>query len=322
MDQSARHYRYTEAGGDYFGVFRAGTFRAEDLQLTPFSDLKDYTFAPGDPDICGWDIRNHDDDRIGKVIDLVASAQTGDVYFLIARSGGLLASSGLGGKTVLIPLDAVALDRPNKHVLLDASKEDLENAVEWDKDKPVDYLAAYRYWEGKAPRLQVEEHAPAAPVEKPAPVRERELAGMRGGEAVAETRVPLREEELTTGREVHTGEVTIHKHVETEQRTVDVPVSHTEVEVERRAVDMTGRDVGEPAEQEIRIPISEEEVHVEKRPVVKEELVIRQHPVTETERHTETIRREVAEVGKEGDVDVDVKDANVREPRARRNRDV
>ena len=113
-----------------------------------------------------------------------------------------------------------------------------------------------------------------------------EMAGMRGGEVTAgEPACPPRGEMVAT-RQVHTGEIEVEKHVVSEQRTIEVPVSHTEVEVERRPVTGEARyqTEGEISEGEVRIPVREEEVHIEKRPVVKEEIIVRQHPETEMER--------------------------------------
>jgi uncharacterized protein (TIGR02271 family) len=121
--------------------------------------------------------------------------------------------------------------------------------------------------------------------------------------------VQLREEELRANKEMRqTGEVGIRKEVHEEQRTIDVPVTREEVVVERRPVDRRAADrmdVGDVREGEtIRVPVREERVTVEKRPVVTEEVSVAKRPVTETERVSDTVRREEAVVDREGDVDV------------------
>jgi uncharacterized protein (TIGR02271 family) len=93
---------------------------------------------------------------------------------------------------------------------------------------------------------------------------------------------------------------------------------HEEVTVERRPVEGEMRTanarIGE--DQEIRIPVTEEEVVVQKRPVVKEELIVKKHEV-QGERTVEAdVRRERAEIEREGDVDL----RDEREPRNERNR--
>lgn len=299
------HQPYPLGEGDRFRMFREGTYRREELNLQRMEDLENWTIAEGEPDIRGWDILTEEGDHVGKVHDLIASPKTQHVYFILAQIGGLW---GMGGRQVLVPLDRIHLNRENHQVRIDAPRDRLENAIEWRSGEEIDYAGAYRYWseEGMARRAETHEMAGMRGGEAPS----GKMAGTRGGEVGAgETRVPLREEEMVTTREVHTGEIEVEKHVVSEQRTIDVPVSHTEVEVERRPVTGEARyqTEGEISEGEVRIPVREEEVHIEKRPVIKEEIVVRQHPETEMERHTETIRREVAEVHKEGDVDVESK---------------
>ena len=52
----------------------------------------------------------------------------------------------------------------------------------------------------------------------------------------------------------------------------------------------------------IRIPIREEQVVIEKRPIVTEELIVGKHTVQETRHLSETVRREVPHLEREGDV--------------------
>ncbi|NLC58527.1 MAG: DUF2382 domain-containing protein [Armatimonadetes bacterium] len=290
--------RYPLGEEDRFRVFSEGTYRREDLDLTRLEKLEHWTIAEGEPDIRGWGVYSNEGEQVGQVEDLIASPKTRQAYFLLARIGGVL---GIGGKHVLVPLDMIHLNRDNQRVEIDGTRDHLENAVEWHADRDVDYTAAYRYWEERIGRGGMKERHE----------EERHVAGVAGGEAPStqETRIPLREEEMVARHEVHTGEVEIEKHVESEERTIEVPVTHTEVEIERRPVTGKQREhvEGEITEGEVRVPVMEEEIHVEKRPVVKEEIVVRQHPETETVRRTETIRREVAEVHKEGDVDIETK---------------
>jgi uncharacterized protein (TIGR02271 family) len=117
----------------------------------------------------------------------------------------------------------------------------------------------------------------------------------------------LREEQLDVNKQlVQTGEVEVKKDVVEEQKTVNVPVAHDEVYVERRSVDITDADTTIPIgdEETIRVPIVEEKVEVTKKPVVAEELVIGKKQVTETQQVTENIKREEAKVTKKGDASV------------------
>ena len=79
-----------------------------------------------------------------------------------------------------------------------------------------------------------------------------------------------------------------------------------EVEVERRPTERrpADRPIGEGAGETIRVPVREEQVSVEKQPVVTEEVEVSKRPVQETERVSETVRREEARIEGEGDADV------------------
>ena len=117
----------------------------------------------------------------------------------------------------------------------------------------------------------------------------------------------LREEQLDVNRHrVQTGEVEVKKDVVEEEKTVNVPIKHEEVYVERRAVDRNEADTTGPIgdDETIRVPIVEEKVEVTKKPVVSEELVIGKKQVTETQQVTENVKREEAKVKKEGDASV------------------
>jgi uncharacterized protein (TIGR02271 family) len=117
-----------------------------------------------------------------------------------------------------------------------------------------------------------------------------------GMPADIETRIPLIEERLDVSKRVRTEEVTIAKEPVTETKTVEVPVTHEEVRVERRpaSADTAATRIDRPAEMrtEVNVPVTSEEVEVTKRPYVKEEVVVTKEPVTETETVSDTVRSE------------------------------
>lgn len=126
----------------------------------------------------------------------------------------------------------------------------------------------------------------------------------------------LREEQLNVGKErVQTGEVTLHKEVVTEQKTINVPVSHEEVVIERHAVSDGQADMATPIGEgeTIRIPVSEEQVNVSKNTVVTGEVGIGKRAVQETQQVTDTVKREEARIDQQGDVTVEG-DTNARQP--------
>ena len=134
--------------------------------------------------------------------------------------------------------------------------------------------------------------------------KDRETDRLRDGED--QERIELREEELRAEKErVKAGEVRLRKEVVEEEKTLQVPVTHEEVVVEKHQV--SGRrpaegDIGD--DEEIRIPLMEEEVRVEKTPVVREEVNLKKRQVQDTERISETVQREEAWVDSTGDAQV------------------
>jgi uncharacterized protein (TIGR02271 family) len=114
----------------------------------------------------------------------------------------------------------------------------------------------------------------------------------------------LREEELVaTKQNVETGQVQVGKRIVSEQRTVDVPVTHQEVVVERRPVDRRPADAPiDDRDESIEIPVHAERVDLEKRSVVYEEVGVGTREVQDTQRVTGTVRREEARVERQGDV--------------------
>src|SRR2546430_11243383 len=120
-----------------------------------------------------------------------------------------------------------------------------------------------------------------------------------------EQQIKLREEQLRVQKQpVETGEARLRKDVVTEQQSMDVPVTHEEVYVERRP------SSGQPADQPIgegetyRVPVRDEQVSVEKQAVEREEVGMGKRPVEETKRVSDTVRREEARVEREGDVGI------------------
>lgn len=116
----------------------------------------------------------------------------------------------------------------------------------------------------------------------------------------------LREEQLNVGKErVQTGEVELRKDVVTEQQTINVPVTHEEVYIERRAVtdgQVDSSPIGE--EETISVPVSEEQVNVSKNTVVTGEVAIGKRAVTENQQVSDTVKHEEVRVEREGNAPI------------------
>ena len=121
----------------------------------------------------------------------------------------------------------------------------------------------------------------------------------------ADQTMKLHEEHLNVQKQpVNTGEVRVRKEVVTEHKTIDVPVQHEEVVIERRAATGAANRQDIRPGEEIRIPVKEEQVRVEKETVLKEEVKVGKRQVQDTKRVSGDVRKEEVKVEREGNVDV------------------
>jgi uncharacterized protein (TIGR02271 family) len=149
----------------------------------------------------------------------------------------------------------------------------------------------------------MQEGSPAPPVNDQETTSDQALE--EGRDASQQQRsLRLREEQLAVKKErVQTGEVEIHKKVVTEQKVIEVPVSHEEIVVERHPVSgkqASATPIGEG--ETIRVPLREEKVTINKETVTTGEVVIGKQSILENQRVTETTRREEPRVEHQGEV--------------------
>lgn len=212
----------------------------------------------------GMDVVDIDLNKIGK------AGETLGTYFNVD-------AGFLGMKEYYVPFDAVTDVRENS-IVVNAHKDDLDR-MGWDQ--PPEQRGS-----SSATDMGTHERMDTA----------REGDTMR-----------LREEELRARKSsVETGRVHVGKEVVEEQQTMDVPVSREEVFVERRPVDRrpADRPIDETADETIRVPVHEERVDVDKQRVVYEEVGIGKRTTQDTQRVSDTVRREELRTDKDGDVDV------------------
>jgi uncharacterized protein (TIGR02271 family) len=136
------------------------------------------------------------------------------------------------------------------------------------------------------------------------------------GQETEEGTLQLRKEELDINKnKIQTGEVILSKEVVEEQQSVNVPVTHEEVVIERRTLNNqpTDSQISSSSDsssssasdcgcgnESIRIPVTEEKVEVGKHTVVTEEISAHKRDVEATQKVEETLRREEAKVDKNG----------------------
>lgn len=121
--------------------------------------------------------------------------------------------------------------------------------------------------------------------------------GLSAARKAEETVIPVTGETIDATTRESSIDATVIKEPVTETKTVEVPVTHEEISIERR-------DVSErPTEQrpvqsktETKVPLKQEEVEVTKQPYVKQEVVLKKKPVTETKTITEQVTSEKVSV--------------------------
>jgi sporulation protein YlmC with PRC-barrel domain len=86
----------------------------------------------------GMKVKNANDEKLGKVEDIVVATGSGEIRYLALSFGGFL---GIGDKYFAVPWDAVMLEHKDKEhfVMFDVTKEQLENAQGFDKDHWPDF---------------------------------------------------------------------------------------------------------------------------------------------------------------------------------------
>ena len=126
--------------------------------------------------------------------------------------------------------------------------------------------------------------------------------------------IQLREERLrATTEQVQTGEVDLRKEVVTEQQTFDVPVTHEEVYIERRAGSGQVFDTPIGEGEAIRVPVSAEQVNVAKQTVQTGEVSVGKRAVQESQQVTDTVRHEEARIERKGDAIIEGDDTGVQD---------
>jgi uncharacterized protein (TIGR02271 family) len=230
----------------------------------------------------GWDAIDLDGDKIGTV------DQVGTQYFIVRK--GLIFL-----KDLYVPLSAIdAVDAASGYVRLNVDKDNIDS-MGWDA--PTDDVDVST--RGDAGYVSSETAYGRETVD----YDERRTSAVGDDDTY---RVPVHEEELRAEKvREHAGEVEVRKDVVAEERTLDVPVTREEVDVRRYAVDRPASDADiVDTGDTIRVPVMGERVDVEKDVRVAEEVEISKRPVTETQRVSDTVRREEVDVEREGDVDV------------------
>jgi uncharacterized protein (TIGR02271 family) len=281
-------------------------------RIVPLDQLSDFKVADEDPDVRGWDVLSADGRRIGEVENLLVDTAAMKVRYLDVEVDDDLLQDDDRDRHVLVPVGYARLDRDDNRVMVDTLNSTDVGTLPAYRSEPLtrDYETSVRQsWDRDRQTTSTDQDFYAHDSFDDHRFYGRRTEDSSAGRA-GEERLTLSEEQLAVGkRQQETGAVNVGKHVETEHVREEVPVRREEVTVERRPVEGGAMNT-QPriGEDEVRIPVTEEELVVEKRTVPKEELVVKKHQVEETETVEADLRRERADVNREGD-------ANLREDR-------
>jgi uncharacterized protein (TIGR02271 family) len=124
------------------------------------------------------------------------------------------------------------------------------------------------------------------------------------------TKLQLLEERLSVNKERYqAGSVQVGKKVETRTENVNVELRHDEVVIERHAVTeprpVEGNVTLGAASQTIKVDLEAERANVQKQAFVTEEVSVGKRTETEQKTFTDTVGREVLDVTKTGDVEIE-----------------
>ncbi len=244
--------------------------------------------------VAGADVYGSDNEKIGTVADV------GQNYFLVQKGWLFI-------KDLYLPTSAIAR-ADGDNIFLSLTKHEAEQMGRDDLPTEGDSWYGTQRAGYAGTDTAVTDRATTGTTGYGTDREIGRTANYREGENVS---VPIVEEQLKAGvRETEAGRARIVKDVREEQQTIDVPVQREEVYVTERAVNRPATEADlSMREREIDIPLREQEVVTQKQAVVTGEVNVRKETVTDTERVSDTVRREDVRVEDAGSDRVHVEGA-------------
>jgi len=263
-------------------------------------ERSEYTGREVVAEIPAVDVYTSDQDKIGRVLEI------GPEWVIVDRAG--LFSGG----NLWIPANRVSGDPQQGAIYVDCTKDQLDD-MGWDQEPEMrdgQYVASDTSssndgdYAGTAyadrDRSSGDTSATSGGYTQ---TQDSYDTGTTGRDTDSE-RIRVHQEELQANKVAQeAGAVNVRKDVVEEQRELDVPVMREEVQVNRRPVsgDATADNTAfQETSDTIRVPIVEERVEVRKVPQVVEEIEISKRQVQDTQRVSDTVRREEVHVEEEG----------------------
>jgi len=237
----------------------------------------------------GWEAVDRDGSKIGTIQEVAGN------YFVITK--GLIFT-----QDVFVPFSAVESVDQDGFVRLNIQKDEIDS-LGWD-EPPTESMSESTAGSRSYGSMSSDTVASGDTLSGDTLSGDR-LSGDRLSGDNDTLRVPVREEQLRAEKvRSQEGEVQVNKNVVEEQREMDIPVTRDEVHVRRVATDRaaTGDESAFSDGDTIRVPVTAEKLNVDKETRVVEEIEISKRPVTETQRVSDTVRREEVNVDEQGNV--------------------
>ena len=89
--------------------------------------------------LTGNEVQNADGHKLGDIKDFMVNTSNGNIAYAVLSFGGFL---GLGDKLFAVPMSALNLHPTKKAFILPTTKEHLEKAPGFDKDKWPDFASS------------------------------------------------------------------------------------------------------------------------------------------------------------------------------------
>jgi uncharacterized protein (TIGR02271 family) len=275
--------------------------------VTLESFYPDYREGYADIDnIKSFDVYAEGNEKVGTISDILVEEQTGRFRYFVVDTG-----FWIFGKKVLLPVGLANIDYSSRRIYASGlTKQQIENLPNFDNLDRVDYdyeeqvRGTYRTMAATPGTTQ-----PTYSRDTYSYDHEPDMYNIKERDRQESNRdsqsLKLYEERLIADKERRkTGEVSIGKHIESEQARVSVPVEKERVIIERtnpsEARPVTPGDVDFREGEVARMDLYEEKADFRKEAVVREEVNVKKVVDRDTEEATETIRREELDVDAQG----------------------
>lgn len=276
------------------------------MTLVKLTELdNDYREIAGGEDITNFDVYSDtNNEKVGSIKDILVDEE-GHFRYLIVDLGFLIF-----GKKVLLPIGRSRISYSEKRVYaIGMTREQAEKLPEFKEDQQVDYdyeESVRGLYRPQAMGTTATSAQPMAGSFDRNTYNYQQEQSLFGINEENHQNLRLYEERLIANKKrMKTGEVTVGKHVETETRSVSVPIEKERVVIER-TTPVGGSSVvtsGEAnfTEGEVaRIEVYEETPDIQKEAFVREEVRVRKEVDRDTVNAEETIRREELDVNTQG----------------------